>query len=114
MSKEARAIAEQIKEMIDRLVGIAEGVTPAKTKSIKIKETSGPIKGAAGAVKALIDEGFLDGPKDLATILEKMKEIGHYHPRPAVSMNLLNLTKKRILNRLKGPETSNWQYVVRK
>ncbi|GAG80702.1 unnamed protein product, partial [marine sediment metagenome] len=39
---------------------------------------------------------------------------GHYHKRTAVAMNLLNLTKRRILNRFKNKETKNWEYVIRK
>ena len=62
----------------------------------------------------LIEEGFFDTPKELPPIMERLKEIGRYHKAPAVGMNLLELTRKRILNRFKNKSTKNWEYVIRK
>ncbi len=112
MKREVNEIVADIKMLLDELIDSREAKISPLNKLTKKKPVS--IKGAIGAVKTLIDEGFFDTPKDLGKILERLKEIGHYHPRPAVSMNLLNLTKKRVLNRLKSSGSKNWQYVVRK
>ena len=86
--------------------------TPQKTlkKHIAVKDK----KGAMGAIQLLIEEGFLDTPKDITAILNKLKEIGHYHQRASVEMNLFNLNKRRELNRFKGQKTKKWEYVIRK
>ena len=106
-------IADQIKTLLDELVGMTgeKSVTRAGAKKV----VSAPAKkGAAGALKLLTDDGFFDTPQDLPKIMEKLKEIGRYYPQPSVSMNLLNLTKRREFNRIKDKETKNWLYVLRK
>jgi hypothetical protein len=113
MKKEAQKIAEQIKELLEQLVAMASSQPLDKkvSKSFGIATAS---KGASGALSLLINEGFFDSPKDLNLIMEKLKEIGRYYPKTTVSMNLLNLTKRRTFNRIKDKETKNWQYVLRK
>jgi len=71
-------------------------------------------KGALGSINMLINENFFDTPKEISAIIERLKEVGHYHKRTAIAMNLLNLTKRRIFNRFKNNETKNWEYVIRK
>ena len=106
-------IADQIKTLLDELVGMTEGKAMAKTGAKRIVSTSVP-KGASGALKLLTNDGFFDTPQDISKIMEKLKEIGRYYPQPSVSMNLLNLTKRREFNRIKDKETKNWLYVLRK
>ena len=79
-----------------------------KSKSIALP------KGALGAINTLINEKFFDVPREISVVMERLKEIGHYHKRTAIAMNLLNLTKRRALNRFKNKETKNWEYVIRK
>ena len=106
-------IAEQIKSLIDDLVAMTGEKVHTK-KEIKGR-TSGAIpKGASGALKILTDDGFFDAPQDIAKIMEKLKEIGRYYPQTSISMNLLNLTKRREFNRIKDKATKNWLYVLRK
>ena len=62
----------------------------------------------------LIEEKFFDTPKEISAVIEKLKEVGYYHKSTAVAMNLLNLTKRRTLNRFKNKKTKNWEYVIRK
>jgi len=113
MKNNAQKIAEQIKNLVDELAVISSGVSIKKQKIQKEKTVSVP-KGASGALTILTEDGFFDVPRDISTIMEKLKEIGRYYPQTSISMNLLNLTKRRIFNRLKDKGTKNWLYVLRK
>ena len=112
--RDPKLIISEIKDLLDEL-GTSSGVksTHDKTTSKTSRLVASP-KGALGAINILIEEKFFDTPKEISTILEKLKEIGHYHRSTAIAMNLLNLTKRRILNRFKNKETKNWEYVIRK
>jgi len=113
MENKAQKIAEQIKNLVDELVTVSSGGA-IKKQVIKKEEGTSIPKGAIGALTLLTEDGFFDAPKDISTIMEKLKEIGRYYPQTTVSMNLLNLTKRRIFNRLKDKDTKNWLYVLRK
>lgn len=112
MKRDAQKIADQIKQLVDELATM----TNAKSSVGKplAKATTKAKKGASGALSMLIEEGFFDSPKDFSTILGRLEEIGRWYPKPTVSMNLLNLTKRRIFNRIKDTKTKNWRYVLRK
>lgn len=115
MNRNPKVIAAEIKELVAELeasLGVQSSQAPLKSSRGGVAR-SVP-KGAFGAVTMLIEEGFFDAPKEISTIMDKLKQMGHYHTRPAVAMNLLNLTKRRVLNRFKNKETKNWEYVVRK
>lgn len=113
MENKAQEIAEQIKNLVDELAAISGGASIKRQKVQKVKTESIP-KGASGALTILTEDGFFDIPRDIATIMEKLKEIGRYYPQTSISMNLLNLTKRRTFNRLKDKESKNWLYVIRK
>ena len=106
-------IVEQIKLLLDELI-VLVGEKPPLKSNIKNKVANAPRKGASGALAMLTDEGFFDSPKEISTIMEKLKEIGRHYPQTTVAMNLLNLTKRRIFNRLKDKGSKNWLYVLRK
>jgi len=106
-------IADQIKALLDELVGMTGEKVVARAGAKRVVATSSS-KGASGALKMLTDDGFFDTPQDISKIMEKLKEIGRYYPQTSVSMNLLNLTKRREFNRIKDKETKNWLYVLRK
>lgn len=109
MDIRAKALASQIKELVDQLVEMTDS-RPTHTKMTRSQK----IKGASGCINILIEEGFFDTPKDIATVIARMKEIGRYYPTPTIGMNLLNFTKRRIMNRLKDKKSENWKYVLRK
>jgi len=113
MENKAKKIAEQIKNLVDELSSISGGVS-IKKKKIQKRESIAVPKGATGALTILTEDGFFDIPRDIATIMEKLKEIGRYYPQTSISMNLLNLTKRRTFNRFKDKESKNWLYVLRK
>lgn len=106
-------IADQIKALLDELVAMTGEKVVAKAGAKRVPSALVP-KGASGALKILTDDGFFDTPQDISKIMEKLKEIGRYYPQTSVSMNLLNLTKRREFNRIKDKETKNWLYVLRK
>jgi len=104
-------IEKEIMSLVRELSNLV-GSQPVNNKPIAKKLNSK--KGAAGALSILMDEKFFDRPRDITMIMEKLKEIGRYYPRSTVMMNLLNLTKRRILTRFKERDLKKWQYVVRK
>lgn len=112
--RDPKVIINEIKGLLDELCD-SFGVKPSRDKitNQKSKSIASP-KGALGAINMLIDEKFFDVPKEISKVMERLTEIGHYHKRTTIAMNLLNLTRRRILNRFKNKETKNWEYVVRK
>lgn len=112
--RDPKVIISEIKGLLDELGG-AFGVKSSHSKStIHTSNTTAPKKGALGAINMLIDEKLFDTPQEISAVMERLKEIGHYHKPTAIAMNLLNLTKRRTLNRFKNRETNNWEYVIRK
>jgi len=112
--RDPKTIIGEMKNLLEELDSSLGSKTAHSKNVSKVRETTTPPKGALGAINILIEEKFFDTPKEISTILEKLKEIGHYHKSTAIAMNLLNLTKRRILNRFKNKETKNWEYVIRK
>ena len=112
MSKSQKIIG-QIKALLEELAVVTE------KNASSTSESEGPVhstitKGCSGAIKMLTDEGFFASPKDIATVMSRLEEIGRYYPQTTVSMNLLNLAKRRTFNRIKNKDTKNWLYVIRK
>ena len=113
MAKKVDELVAQIKKLIDELAALSDRRT-SSSGHVTSNKTVPSKKGAAGAISILIEEGFFDSPKRLQSIQEKLKEIGRYYERGLVSMNLLNLVKRRVLSRQKEGKNKNWQYVLRK
>ena len=112
--RDPKKIIGEIKDLLDELSDSFGVEHPGnRTLKQKIKSTASQ-KGALGAINMLIGENFFDTPREISKVMEKLKEIGHYHKSTTVGMNLLNLTKRRVLNRFKNNKTKNWEYVVRK
>jgi len=112
--RDPKVIINEIRDLLDELCD-SYSFKPSSSEIINQKSKSiDSSKGALGAINILIEEKFFDTPKEISKIIKKLKEIGHYHKRTAIAMNLLNLTRRRILNRFKNKETKNWEYVIRK
>ncbi|MDD2678239.1 MAG: hypothetical protein PHN95_02435 [Candidatus Pacebacteria bacterium] len=112
--RDPKTIISEIKDLLDEL-GSSLGVKTGHGQiAKKTKIDTSPPRGVLGAINMLIEEKFFDTPKEISAVIEKLKEVGHYHKSTAVAMNLLNLTKRRTLNRFKNKETKNWEYVIRK
>ena len=115
MSRDPAIILSEIRGLVDELESVF-GTKPASDKRPHIKKPIVAIvpKGSAGSITILINEGFFNTPREIASVMEKLKEIGHSHKKSAVSMSLLNLTRKRILARSQNESTKNWEYVIKK
>ena len=115
MTRNTKTILSEMKDLVNELETAMSGESSTHKKSSSKRSSAVAVpKGVLGTITMLLDEGFLDTPKELAQIMEKLKQIGHYHKKPAIAMNLLNLTKRRVLNRFKNKDTKNWEYVIRK
>jgi len=112
MKTDAQKIAGQIKRLVDQLAEMSLARPELGNVPTQVKAQNK--KGAAGALTILIEEGFFDSPKDLSEVMSKLEEIGHWHKKTTVSMNLLNLTKRRIFNRIKDKQKKKWRYVIRR
>ena len=113
MHRDQKTILLEMKKLINELELTMAGRLPNHKKQVQKKLPSTVVhKGAIGAINILIEEKFLDTPKTLDAIMQKLKEIGHYHKKQTVSMNLLNLTKRRKLSRFKNKK--KWEYVIRR
>lgn len=114
MTRNAKTILSEIKKLTVELED-ALNLEPDSPLVMGNTQRSATLpKGAIGAIHMLIEEGYFNEPKDVSAIMERLKEIGHYHGKSTVAMNLLNLTKRRTLNRLKDNDSKNWEYVIRK
>ncbi len=107
MKKRPSEIAEQIISLVNELVEMAGHPTTVKLQK---KEK----KGAVGALNLLIDESFFDNPQPLTEVINKLQEMGRHHPKSTVAMGLLNLTRSRVLVRIKNTKTKKWEYVMRR
>lgn len=110
MKKNPTQIAKEIVALVNELVELTGSPTMAISSQPKQKET----KGAVGGLNILIDEGFFDNPQSLTVVIEKLQEMGRHYPKSTVAMGLLNLTRSRVMVRLKNNKTKNWEYVNRK
>ena len=114
VKKDIQKIVDEIKGLVEQLALISAGSKLGKQRPKKVKEVAIK-KGAAGALSILItEEGFFDKPRSIASIMGKLEEMGRYYSQPAIAMNLLNLTRRRVLSRFPDKKTKGWQYVIRK
>ena len=116
MNKKQKGIVLKMRNLLDELEK-ASGIKQSDHKKTRLKQSvSIARKGVMGAILTLVEEGFFNKPQTKSKIMEKLKEIGHYDKPETVSMNLLNLTKKRKkLNRFKHKKYKNqWEYVIRR
>ena len=65
-------IADQIKTLLDELVGMTEGKAVPKARAKRVVSTSVP-KGASGALKILTNDGFFDTPQDISKINMRLR-----------------------------------------
>jgi DNA invertase Pin-like site-specific DNA recombinase len=110
---DARQIIKKINGLLSQLEKKMEsqdtgrGVYPSKPAGMAKK-------GPAGLISTLLDDGFFEEPRELQAVLNKMREMGHSYSRQSIAMNLLNMTKGRILSRTKSKSTGTWQYIINK
>ena len=111
MENTPKKIILKIRNLMDELELV---ISKTKHKT-KWKQSDRVPKGVMGAITMLIEDGFFKTLQTRATIIEKLKAIGHYDKPETVSMSLLNLTKRRKLNRFKSKKNKKqWEYVIRR
>ena len=102
-----------IKDINILLQELSSGVNiPNSSGSMIISANKEIKKGCIGALQLLINEGFFSELRSLEEVLQKLKEEGEPYSRALVSMNLLNLVKRKVLRRIE--QKDKWQYIVRK
>jgi len=105
-----KEIKEKFEE-IERRLDILEG-KKIKKDSKKIKQK--PLKGIPKGVISIIEEGFLDTPKDINKIKGELNRKGYFASREIIDRTIRRdfFQKKGILSRIK--ENKKWNYVVKK
>lgn len=114
MNKDPKKIVDQIFSLVTELAEMAGQKNiqmPKNINKIFIKEKTG---GTTGGIRGLVDEGYLDEPKLLPEIIERLKQEGRHYSNAAVSMGLLNLVRERVLTRFRDKDKKIWKYVIRK
>jgi hypothetical protein len=95
-----------LKNYGDPETGRTQTATQPKGTGNPPSEKSGPQQ----LVKALIDDGFFREKRRLADVNVRLEEQGHYYSIQTIAVNLLRLTKKKMLRRLR--DDKGWIYVV--
>lgn len=110
MKRNKEQIIKEINILLEELASHKSGSNFLKDNVItKSKKAT---TGCVGALQSLIDEGFFAELKKIEEVLPKLEEEGEPYSRELVSMNLLNLVKKKVLRRIK--RDNKWNYIVRK
>ncbi|OIO30845.1 hypothetical protein AUJ77_01720 [Candidatus Nomurabacteria bacterium CG1_02_43_90] len=113
MNKDPKKIVEQIFSLVTELAemtGHKISALQSSNKPLPKAKTSG----TTGGIRGLVDEGYLDDPKLLPEIIERLKQEGRHYSNAAVSMGLLNLVRERVLTRFRDKDKKIWKYVIRK
>ncbi len=114
MSKDPQKIVEQIFALVTELAEMAgqKNIQAPKTstKSLPKEKTAG----TTGGIRVLASEGYLDDPRLLPEIIERLKQEGRHYSNAAISMGLLNLVRERVLTRFRDKGQKTWKYVIRK
>ncbi len=100
-------------EKIENRLNLLEGKynsepVPEKTESKK------DYSGLAGGIRLIVDNGFLNLPKNFKEIREELKREGYHYSNVGIMSTLSEtfVKNKRVLTRIK--EEKMWKYVLRK
>lgn len=113
MNKDPKKIVEQIFSLVSELAEMTGHKITAPKNSSKLVAKE-KMSGTTGGIRGLVDEGYLDDPKLLIEIIERLKQEGRHYSNAAVSMSLLNLVRERVLTRFRDKDKKIWKYVIRK
>lgn len=111
------AIISDINALLDELssVGVTS-VAGSDTGSPSDKKKVGKndkYSGCMGGIIYLKDQGFFSRPRGGKEVIVELGKEGWHYSSPLISMNLLNLTRQRVLTRIQDSK-KGWLYVVRK
>jgi hypothetical protein len=110
MKKTTNEIIAQIRVLLNKLEGVSAKVDSSTTEAVKV--VAKKAAGCIGAIQGLIDEGLFESQKTVLQVVDKLNEEGQPYSKALVSMNLLNLVKRKVLRRIK--QNDQWQYIIRK
>jgi alkanesulfonate monooxygenase SsuD/methylene tetrahydromethanopterin reductase-like flavin-dependent oxidoreductase (luciferase family) len=112
MKKDAKQLTDSIIAQILELAKLADGKTAIQ--QVKMQHGQKGTTGATGGLRILVDEGYFGSPKQLAEIIERLKQEGRHYSDATISMGLLNLVKERVLMRFRDKGDKKWKYIIRK
>ncbi|MDD4804858.1 MAG: hypothetical protein PHN69_06870 [Candidatus Pacebacteria bacterium] len=108
-------IVQQIFMLVKELAQITDKDFVCTTKSEEQKPLSiKNKKGATGGIRTLVDNGYMDDPRILSEIIERLKQEGRHYTKATISMGLLSLVREKILIRFRDKGQKMWKYVIRK
>lgn len=94
----------------ERISSIEQRLSDAKKVKTTTRRQSS--KGPTGAIRLLIDEGFLDKPKLAKEVKAELDRLGHYYTLQVVDATLRQMNKSKVLTRV--GQKGEWRYAVRK
>lgn len=106
--KELHNTLKDIKSRLEKIENVV-----FKNKKVK-KEKDSDYTGLSGGIRLIIDNKFLNKPKDVSEIVSEMKRENFHYPKESIRKMLsADFTKKkRILTRIK--EGKVFKYVIRR
>jgi hypothetical protein len=111
------AIISDISVLLDELSGVgATSASASNTSSRSNKKKAGKhdkYSGCMGGIIYLKDQGFFSTPHGGKEVIAELGKEGWHYSSALISMNLLNLTRQRVLTRIQDGK-KGWLYVVRK
>jgi len=114
MKKTPEQLVEEILALVSELAEMAEHKKHTLLKQPIMPKPEKEKSGATGGVRILVDEGYLDTPRLLLEIIERLKQEGRHYSNATISMGLLNLVRERVLTRFRDNDKKGWKYVIRK
>jgi len=108
---EIQKIEEMLEKHESRITKLESLFSSKKEITTDVKKR---YKGLAGGIRLLMDNGFLNSPKDLNQIITELKREGYHNSKAGVASTLSETFTKsqKVLNRIE--ENKVWKYVVRK
>jgi len=109
MKRTKKQIIDEINSLLQELASSTDQTVISDKKTDSQEKM---LTGCVGALQLLQKDGFFDELKNIEEVMLKLKEEGDPYSRELVSMNLLNLVRKKTLRRLK--QNNKWHYIVRR
>lgn len=110
MKRNKEQIIADINVLVQELASHEKETGVYNVKSIRANKNM--MTGCIGVLQSLTDDNFFAELKKIEEVLVKLEEEGEPYSRELVSMNLLNLVRKKTLRRIK--RDNKWHYIVRK
>jgi hypothetical protein len=101
-------------ELIEKRLDILETKKINHLEETDNKKGEQNFSGLAGGIRMLIENGFLNSPKNFKEIKEELKREGYHYSDAGIISTLTEtfIKSKKILTRIK--EDKFWKYVIRK